>query len=429
MIADIPGPTMRARIDRLLRSSNLLLRLVIARFAEDRCLQVAGNLTFTTLLALVPLFTVAFTVFAAFPVFEDWSNAFKIFLLTTLVPEMGGKVITVYMQQFADNAAKLTALGLAFLALTALMLMAEIERVFNSIWRAGRPRSALQRFVIYWAVVTIGPLLLGASLSLTSWLVTQSMGLTGDSGPTHAFALRALSVLLNAAAFSALYLLIPNRKVNVADAVAGGTAAAVMFELMKLGFGLYVQLFPTYSLIYGTFATVPIFLLWIYLSWLVILFGAVVVAVLPRWRLGARLDSTDPRASLLSALGLLESMHSAHLHAETRSVPDLSRFAGIAEDETERLLERMERLRWVRRIQPAAWVLARDLGTLRLGDVYRAFVAGEDADDAHASILVRAAARHLAQVEQRLDISLRELLAKDRDDSSEQSDEEQAPQP
>jgi membrane protein len=129
---------MSLSIGKGYRRSDELLRRIAARFMQDQCAQVAGNLTFTTLLALVPLFTIAFTLFAAFPVFEDWSNAFKAFLLTTLVPEVSGKVITVYMQQFADNAGKLTAVGLVFLAITALMLMASIEQVFNHIWRAPR---------------------------------------------------------------------------------------------------------------------------------------------------------------------------------------------------------------------------------------------------------------------------------------------------
>jgi len=404
---------MLAAIDRLRRSTILLLKLVVERFAEDRCIQVAGNLTFTTLLALVPLFTIAFALFAAFPVFEEWSNAFKIFLLTTLVPETGGKVITVYMQQFADNAAKLTVLGLAFLALTALMLMAEIEKVFNAIWRARRPRAALQRFVVYWAALTIGPLLLGASVSLTSWLITQSMGLAGDPGRTQAFALRVVPVLLNVAAFSALYLLIPNRRVGIQDAILGGMAAAFVFESMKHGFGLYVQLFPTYSLIYGTFATVPIFLLWIYLSWLVVLLGAVVVAVLPRWRLGARHAQVEPGGVFKPALRLIEAMYHAHRRGEAPAASELAKMTGDAEDDTERLLERLEELHWARRVQPAGWVLARDLATLGLGDVYRAFIVGRAPDASEESLLVRAADRHLAHAEERLEVSLRTLLEED----------------
>ena len=194
---------------------------------------------------------------------------------------MSGKVITVYMQQFADNAARLTAVGLVFLAVTALMLLVNIERVFNGIWRARRPRSIVQRMVIYWTTITVGPLLIGASLSLTSWLVTQSILSVSAVRGAQELLLKMVPVLLNGAAFALLYLMIPNRRVFIKDALVGGVTAAVGFEVMKRGFGVYVLLFPTYDLIYGTFATIPIFLLWIYLSWLIILFGAVVVAKVP----------------------------------------------------------------------------------------------------------------------------------------------------
>ncbi len=263
------------RVRRFSAGMRRLIRLVIDRFEEDRCLQVAGNLTFTLLLALVPMFTIAFTLFAAFPVFEDWANAFKIFLLTTLVPEVGGKIITVYMQQFADNAAKLTAVGLAFLVVTAVLLLVSIEKVFNGIWRARRPRSLVQRVVIYWTAITVGPLLIGASLSMTSWIVAQSVQSVGSAMGVETILLRVVPVILNGAAFGLLYLTVPNRRVRVQDAFVGGVVAAVMFELMKRGFALYVEMFPTYDLIYGTFATVPIFLLWLYLSWCVVLLGAV----------------------------------------------------------------------------------------------------------------------------------------------------------
>lgn len=401
---------MRPLLSELLLSAQHLLRLVTNRFAEDRCVQVAGNLTFTTLLALVPLFTIAFALFTAFPVFEDWSNAFKIFLLTTLVPEMGGKVITVYMQQFADNAAKLTALGLVFLAVTAAALMLTIEKVFNVIWRARRPRSALQRLMIYWATLTIGPLLIGASITLTSWLVTQSLGLTGGPQDAQAFFLRVVPVLLNAAAFASLYLVIPNRKVLLKDAVIGGVLAAIVFEVMKRGFGLYVQLFPTYALIYGTFATVPIFLLWIYLSWIVVLFGAVVVAVLPYWRLGIRRDLEEPGAVFFLALKLIETLFREHQRAGTPTAAQLALLSGVAEDDTEHLLERMEEAGWVRRVQPTGWVLARDLGTLKIADVYRSFVLGRPREADSTGQLVGAAARLLVRIEVGLDVSVRELL-------------------
>ena len=401
---------MRPRLNTLLKSVRVLLRLVLNRFGEDRCLQVAGNLTFTTLLALVPLLTIAFALFTAFPVFEDWSNAFKVFLLTTLVPEMGGKIITVYMQQFADNAAKLTAIGLIFLAFTALALMLTIERVFNVIWRVRQPRSVLRRLVIFWAALSVGPLLIGASLSLTSWLVTQSMSVATEVKGLHTFLLKTAPIMLNVAAFALLYLVIPNRRVALKDALIGGAAAAVAFELMKRAFGLYVQLFPTYALIYGAFATVPIFLLWIYLSWTVILFGAVVVAVLPRWRMGGAAQDDTPGLQFFLALKLLEILFREHGAAQTPSTTRLATIAGTSEEETEHVLERMHHAGWIRRVQPACWVLGRDLTTLRVLDVYRSFaLRGWPQGDVNSD-LARAVGELMQGSDERLGVSIRSLL-------------------
>jgi len=386
------------------------MRLVIARFEDDRCVQVAGNLTFTTLLALVPMFTIAFTMFAAFPVFEDWANAFKIFLLTTLVPEVGGKIITVYMQQFADNAAKLTAVGLTFLAVTALLLLVSIERVFNGIWRARRPRSLVQRLVIYWTAITVGPLLIGASLSLTSWLVAQSVPSVGAVENLHEIVLRILPVILNGAAFGLLYLVVPNRRIRVKDAFVGGVAAALMFELMKRGFALYLQAFPTYDLIYGTFATVPIFLLWMYLSWCVVLLGAVMVAVLPQWRLGEESAGARGDSAFFRALVVIEQLDAARRRSATPSAGELALSAGMLEDAADTLLDAMENKGWVRRVEPAGWVLAADLGALSLADVYRLFAFDPANMRAGGSPLVQGAHHLVGRVLDDLDTPLQALI-------------------
>ncbi len=396
----------RLRIRLGLGAARRLMRLVATRFEDDRCVQVAGNLTFTTLLALVPLFTIAFTLFTAFPVFEDWSNAFKIFLLTTLVPEVGGKVITLYMQQFADNAAQLTAVGLIFLAVTALLLLLSIERVFDGIWRARRPRSMVQRLVIYWTIITVGPLLIGASLSITSWLVTQSMRSVGSAQDTHDLLLRIVPVLLNGAAFALLYLTVPSKRIRVKDALSGGIAAALLFEFMKQGFGLYVRLFPTYDLIYGTFATIPIFLLWLYLSWLVILLGAVFVAVLPQWRLGVEKNGARGDTAFFRALRLIEVLHAARRKSETPSVARLGMLSGMLEEAADTLLEAMESKGWVRRVEPAGWILALDLADVRLADVYRLFSMDPDGLDSSSGPLVAGAQQLLNRVVSDLELPL-----------------------
>lgn len=399
------------RVRRFSAGMQRLIRLVIDRFEEDRCLQVAGNLTFTLLLALVPMFTIAFTLFAAFPVFEDWANAFKIFLLTTLVPEVGGKIITVYMQQFADNAAKLTAVGLSFLVVTAVLLLVSIERVFNGIWRARRARSLVQRVVIYWTAITVGPLLIGASLSMTSWIVAQSVQSVGSAMGVENILLRVVPVILNGAAFGLLYLTVPNRRVRVPDAFVGGVVAAVMFELMKRGFALYVEMFPTYDLIYGTFATVPIFLLWLYLSWCVVLLGAVVVAILPQWRLGQ--DAASPRSetALFGALRLVEALDAARVRAATPSLRELAAALGLLDDRVDALLEAMEQRGWVRRVEDGGWFLAVDLQSLTLADLYRAFVFDPSAQRVADGVLSAGAHRLVTNAVGDLEQPLRSLLA------------------
>jgi len=260
-----------------------LLRILGRRFVEDRCMQVASSLTFTTLLALVPIITVALTVVSAFPVFGSLIDQLHNFVVQNLLPR-SADAITTYTQQFSKNAAHLTAAGVVILGVTALMLLFTIEGAFNVIWRVPRPRPLLRRVLVYSTVLTIGPLLIGASLSVTSYLITLSLGLVEEVPGARSALLRFTPLALTSAAFALLYFTLPKCPVLKRDAATGGIAAGAGFEIMKLGFGFYVTQFPTYTVVYGAFAAVPIFLLWIYLSWLIIIGGAVLVAVIPEWR-------------------------------------------------------------------------------------------------------------------------------------------------
>jgi len=172
-----------------------LIRYIAARFVQDRCAQTASSLTFTTLLALVPMITIALTVFSAFPVFVDFSAQIKTYLLNNLMPENAGVIITQYMQQFADSAARLTAVGIVILTATAMMMLLTIDKAFNVIWQVTRPRPLVKRLVAYWAVLTLAPLLIGASLSLTSWLVGISLGHAKYVSPFGVVVLKVLPVL------------------------------------------------------------------------------------------------------------------------------------------------------------------------------------------------------------------------------------------
>jgi membrane protein len=260
-----------------------LLRIFRERFGEDRCVQVASSLTFTTLLALVPIITVMLTVVSAFPVFKSLVGHVQMHVMQNMLPRSVDLVAT-YAEQFSDNATRLTTLGVVFLGVTALLTMLTIDTAFNTIWRVSRPRPLLKRLLAYCTVLTVGPLLIGASLSLTSYLLTQSLGLINRVPGMASALLEFVPVLLTSAAFALLYFAVPNRPVLKRDALVGGISAGVGFEAMKHGFGFFITHFPTYTLVYGAFAAMPIFLLWINLSWLIIIGGAVLVAALPEWR-------------------------------------------------------------------------------------------------------------------------------------------------
>ncbi len=292
-------------------------RFVAQRFNEDRCAQAASSLTFTTLLSLVPLITVAVTVFAAFPVFTDLMVQAKIFMLTNLVPEIAGKIITVYMEEFANKAAKLTLLGIVGLTITALLLINTIDRAFNTIWRVRRPRAMVQRLLTYWAVLSIGPVILGASLSVTYYLVSFSLGYVRHIPLISQAGLKFVPVALMSFGFTLLYFVVPNRYVPFRHALAGGLLAGVAFELMKRAFALYITHFPIYTLVYGTFATFPIFLLWIYFSWLVILLGAVVAAALSHWHGGTWQRTRLPGWRFEAALRILQELAGAQRSGQT----------------------------------------------------------------------------------------------------------------
>lgn len=347
-------------------------RMVWRRFDEDRCMPIASSLTFTTLLAIVPIVTVALTLISAFPVFREASAHLEEFLLENMIPESAENVAT-YAQQFTENAGRLTAVGLVFLFVTAMIVLMTIDRALNEIWRVPRPRPPIQRVFIYWALLTVGPVLIGLSLSLTSWLVSVSLGVVQDVPHAARVLARVVPIALTGIAFSMLYLTLPNRRVLWRDAFAGGLLAAVAFEAMKHGFAFYVTRFPTYKLVYGAFAAIPIFLMWIYLSWLVVLFGAVAAAVLPEWRERASQVEPAPGARFLDALQVLRVLWEAQATGEVVGERRLHAIVKAPVHVIEAILEAMRDARWVDR-GGGGWVLTRDPASVRVGEVYDLFV-------------------------------------------------------
>jgi membrane protein len=409
---------MKHRIRSLLdvvRQFKLLANFVVLvyrRFKEERCFQLCGSLTFTTLLALVPLITIMLTVVTAFPVFNDIVATLRSFATSNLVPKASSNLISIYMQQFSDNAARLTALGIVLLAVTSIMLMLTIDRAFNTIWRVKRPRPLIQRVLIYWSVLTIGPLLVGGSLSLTSWLVTQSMGL-GKQAPELTIAvLKLVPLMLTSVAFGFLYRTVPNRQVTVLDAAVGGIIAAFAFEAMKIGFGHFVARIATYKLVYGTFASLPIFLMWIYLSWVVVVFASVITAVLPYWRTGGVLLKQPPGAQFVEAVEILKMLCRAYVDGRVLNLQQLRMAVKLSWEDAETILDKLVAAGWVAKLQGNGWVLARDASAIRVGDVFRMFVFGREAADVSEDSTLRRLVSSIAgNVDGELDFSLKELLA------------------
>lgn len=287
------------------------LHTLRVRFREDRLGLTAGSLTFTTTIALVPLFTVMLALFSAFPVFGRFRKVLEKQVLTGLVPDVIAKPVLMSLNSFAAKASQLGGLGLVVLGITAMALMLTIDHTLNNIWRVRRKRPLAQRVLVYWAALTLGPLLLGASLWLTSYAMSASKGLVGEL-PGGLGVLLALVVFgLQVLGFAALFRYVPNTHVPWSHAWWGGLFTALGLELAQRGLAFYLGNAPVYATIYGAFAAVPIFLIWLYLSWVIVLLGAVVVAYMPT--LLARVSRWDegPGGRFSLAVALLSALHAA----------------------------------------------------------------------------------------------------------------------
>lgn len=253
---------------------------VIKRFRSDRLPRHAAALAFSSLLALAPMVAIAFSMLSLFSSFEQLGNAFQDFIYQFLVPAAGGD-LREYLDQFAGQAGKLTVIGLFLFLLTALLLLFNIEESFNDIWGVEKGRSMTARITVYWALVSLGPLLMGASLAISTYLLSVTVA-SGEQFATqvHSVGVVLLPFLFEVLAFLLLYLVMPNVRVSFTHALMGAVVASVLFEITKRLFALYVVNFDSYQIVYGALSTLPIFLIWIYLSWVVALVGAEVVATL-----------------------------------------------------------------------------------------------------------------------------------------------------
>ena len=394
-------------------SSRQFLHLLIDRFVAVRCEQVAASLTVTTLLALVPLITVSLVLFSGHPVFDALGSALRGFLLDNLLPQKAGDVIAKYSLQFSQNAGQLTSLGTLILAATVVITLLTIDRAFNAIFHVARPPRTLRRLLVYWSVITLGPLLLGGSIAATSYIASASLGLINEPVLVRSLLFRALPFIFVTVLLTFLYFAVPNRTIRLRDALTGGVVAAVLFALLQNVFGLYIARFPSYTLIYGAFATLPIFLVWLYLSWNLVLVGALITAVLPEFRWGSRVAPPFPGRNIFGALLVLRELGQAQRDGRGRSGQHLAVTSRQAEADCEQLLERLREAAWIARDDDGAWMLARRLDDIALRDVFARFsfsprcIPADAIDDA---LTQRLLGLH-EQAAERLSLSLADLFA------------------
>lgn len=265
------------------------IRFVIQHFIQDECTYIASALAFTTLLAVVPLMSVGLAIFSSFPVFQGLADPVQNFIFDNFVPATG-KVVQAYLQQFASQVSKLSIWGVAFLIVTALLVMFTIERAMNKIWRVGSSRHGVPAFLLYWAILSLAPVLLGLSLAASSYLISMPL-LIDHHAPS--FLLNYLPFFLSLIGFTFLYVVVPNCPVKIRHAFWGGLFAAFLFETAKQAFAFYLIRYNTYELLYGAFAAVPIFFIWVYWMWIITLLGAEIsyaLSVHHQRRSGASLD-------------------------------------------------------------------------------------------------------------------------------------------
>jgi membrane protein len=376
------------------RQGGDLLRFAGRRLREERLPQVAGSLTFTTTLALVPLLTIVLAIFTTFPLFYSFRASLESYFVQTLMPRGIANTIIGNLTQFASKATRLSAVGAVALLLTSTAMMAMIERAFNQIWGVRRRRPFVQRLLVFWALLTLGPVMFGLSLTVTSQLFMATSEVVRTVPLLGALFYTAVSVTLSAGAYTLLYVTVPNRHVEWGDAIWGGLVAAIAFEIAKRGFGIFIRQFPTYAIIYGALAALPLFLLWLYLSWMIALAGAIITAALPVIKYERWWYEPAPGGEFIDAVAILKVLYAGARISDSALVSSrtIRAHTRIGFEEMTDLLDRMVTAGWVGRVELDIstrarwkersrasrdnWVLLTNPDKLRLADVYRVFIFG-----------------------------------------------------
>lgn len=327
-------------------------RTLHQRFREDKLSLTASSLTFTTLLALVPLTTMAFALFSAFPVFGSFQTALEKYFIQALVPDNISRQVLSQLTQFAAKARRLSGVGLVLLGATAVATMLTIDRALNAIWAVRRPRPIGQRVLVYWAAITLGPLVLGVSLSVTSYALSASQGWVHAPPWGVSLMLNVFEFGLLVTSIAALFHYVPNTQVRWAHAFAGALFVALGFELAKDLIAWYFSKVPTYSAIYGAFTTLPILLVWLYAGWVIVLLGALIAASAQSLMQGTARLPGGPGQPFTLALALLRVLVAAQREGRPgRSQMALARTLGVDPLRLEPVVDTLVELDWIGRLE------------------------------------------------------------------------------
>ena len=407
-------------------------RAALARFHVERGLTIAVSLSYTSLLALVPLIAISLSILSAFPAFESVQDRLITQALGFIAPHAGAEVQT-YLDRFVANTSNLTAFGIVWLAVTSIMLLSTIEAAFNAIWRVDAPRPLMMRLVAYWTTLTLGPLLLAAGLSLSTVIFAAEnlsglgLGSEFETGIGSLLAssgvVRIIPWFLATVGLTVLYLTLPHRRIEWRHALLGGLIAALLFEVLKAFFGLYLGQVHTFRSSYGSLSALPVFLIWMYLGWAVVLFGAAIAAARPEW-LATRASAVHsgpltPARCLLRALQVIDLLHTTGQAGETADNDALLAAASGDGDALALVMMRLHNTGYIARTDADKAVLIRDLDDFSLHDLFQAlgfainkFDPASAAETPWASDLAALLARADNADRNVLGQSIRDLLSK-----------------
>ena len=386
------------------------LRFVGRRVLDEDLFQAAGALSFTTVFALVPLSMVVFGVLSAFPVFAEWTERLSDYVFSNFVPS-AARSVEEYLLQLSSNSGQLTTAGIVVLVVSVLITLHGVETAFNRIWRVKAARPQFSRFLVYWTVLTLGAILAAASLALSARIFALSLFDTSAGHILESLMLRLAPMSLELLAFAAIYRVVPHRTVQWRHALAGGLLATCAFELVRWGLGVYLGTFTSYSRIYGTLAFAPIFMMWIFLSWVAVLMGASLASSLSAFRYQPIAMRLPEGYEMYGLLRLLGRFNEARADGKGLHIDQILQLEPIMTDAlAQEMLEQLREINVLHRAEDGQWLLSRDLDKLSLGELYEACQLRIPIAEARIPCSDDALGRSAVAVLDELRLPLRELL-------------------